>query len=76
MQRNNKIAKCIEACVFWRIHMDTMFCAHPYFDWKPTCDPEFSPFIIDKTMLYEIPEKCPLRTESITVTYILDEKQP
>jgi hypothetical protein len=59
------VKECIHHCDFFGTSMDGMQCNHPYFDDKGA----YENMIISQSDRGKIPEKCPLRKESLTVEY-------
>lgn len=69
MQQTEIIKKCIYQCPFYHRSMDGMECVHPYFDDKEAYE---NMIITQENGINFIPEKCPLRKEELTRTYLLD----
>lgn len=63
------LIKDCKSCQFFQVNMDGMYCSHPY--WKDK--PAYEDMIINQNNCRgTFPEKCPLRTENLSITYKLD----
>lgn len=69
MKRVVEVQQCYNQCPFFWSSQDGMYCKHPY--WKDK--DAYEDMIITHTNSHEgrFPEKCPLRTEELVVTYKL-----
>jgi hypothetical protein len=63
------INECFNKCPFFGVSMDGMECQHPY--WDDKC---YENMIIthDNSKNGNVPEKCPLRKNSFTTIYKLE----
>lgn len=70
MEKEIKITGCYHSCSFYGNSMDGMQCNHPYWEDKGA----YVNMIItqDNSRDGNIPEKCPLRNEQLTIVYKLD----
>jgi hypothetical protein len=71
MNKEIKVTGCFHSCPFFRTSMDGMHCGHPHWDDKGAYDN----MIIsqDNSRNGNIPERCPLKEESLTIKYRLDK---
>ena len=69
MKKVVKITGCCPRCPFYEVSMGEMGCAHPHWDDKGAYDNMI--ITQDNSRGGKIPEKCPLRVESLTVKYRL-----
>lgn len=65
MEKVVKITSCYQRCLFYGVSMDGMQCNHPYWDDKGVYDNMI--ITQQNSRGGNIPEKCPLRAESLTV---------
>jgi len=69
MEKEIIIDKCFCACPFYGSNNDGMYCGHPYF--KGIGAYEDMIITHDNSHNGKIPKKCPLRKESLTISYTL-----
>lgn len=71
MNKITKISGCYHSCPFFSTSMDGMHCAHPHWDDKGA----YENMIIDQENSRggNIPEKCPLKDDDLSITYKLDK---
>jgi len=69
METIKEIKQCYRSCPFWGNTMDGMECKHPHWDDKSG----YANMIITQSNSRDgkVPYQCPLRIESITITYKL-----
>lgn len=60
-----EIKQCYHTCPFFETDMDGMICVHP----KVKDDGYAAMFITQDNSRQTFPERCPLRTEDLTITY-------
>jgi hypothetical protein len=69
MEIKINVIGCYHSCPFFGTSMDGMECHHPY--WKDKESYAGTIITQDNSRDCKIPEKCPLRTEELTITYKL-----
>lgn len=69
MNIRKEITNCFVNCPFYSRSMDGMECNHPYFRDKPP----YSNMIFSQKNVVDdtIPEKCPLISENLKITYFI-----
>lgn len=69
MNREIKVTRCKNVCPFYGNSMDGMECNHPHWEGKGA----YENMIITQTNSIggNIPEKCPLREDKLTIVYKL-----
>ena len=70
MKKEVKIAECFHKCPFFGTTMDGMKCNHPY--WKDKGAYENMIITQQNSRYGKIPELCPLKNETLMISYILD----
>lgn len=69
MEKEIQIKQCYHSCPFFKTTNQEMYCNHPFFEDKS----EYENYIItqENSKNEKVPEKCPLKTENLTINYKL-----